>query len=568
MKERSKKERTEIGKRKRRFLAFIIAMLIGCLPTATAFAESLNIDINDDLNKYVGKKIIDGEDTVIWTTRSGAELRVYYYTGGSDPKDDYKKGNNSVSIKVNGQGITDVSMWNVENLNLDGDLLSVTLEKVPGVYTVTFDPNGGKVDTKSALTDASGKLQSLPEPSRSDYDFDGWFDQKSGGTKVTTDTVFTSNTTIYAHWKETCTVTFDANGGKGSMADQSVNKGKDTKLNPNQFTYDGKTFKSWNTKADGSGTTYADEGMIKTEKNVELYAQWGGAEPTGTCKVTFDDNGHGTAPEPQTVNKGEKVKKPENPTAEGYDFGGWFTDDKCTKEYDFDSDVNESFTLYAKWTPKTAGKFAVRFDTQGHGEAPETQYVAEGEKAEKPKDPSADGYDFGGWYEEKECRNKYDFSKPVNEDIDLYAKWTKNDKGSGHDDDDDDDHHNNDTPINPDALVAYYIKNGAVDPKAKIGKQVQGPLADSAFSGARTGGWIKAFDFSMSYDGQNSTVLKDGYIKLYVPAAYIKPGRKFRILGIGPNGVVTYNDTDASDGTVTTPPLNLQGYAFELVYMD
>lgn len=66
-------------------------------------------------------------------------------------------------------------------------------------YTITFDGNGGSV-TPSTATTTDGKLSSLPTPTRDGYQFGGWFTAASGGESVTTDTAFTENATIYAHW--------------------------------------------------------------------------------------------------------------------------------------------------------------------------------------------------------------------------------------------------------------------------------------------------------------------------------------------------------------------------------
>ena len=66
--------------------------------------------------------------------------------------------------------------------------------------------------------------------------------------------------------------------------------------------------------------------------------------------VSFDANGHGTAPGTITVVKGQKVTAPNDPTEEGYTFGGWYKEAACTNAWDFDNDtVNEDITLYAKW---------------------------------------------------------------------------------------------------------------------------------------------------------------------------------------------------------------------------
>ena len=76
-------------------------------------------------------------------------------------------------------------------------------------FTITFDGNGGTPSVGS-MTTTDQKLPSLPSASRSgSYSFKGWYTEKSGGTKITTDTVFSANTTVYAHWTYT-------GGGGGS----------------------------------------------------------------------------------------------------------------------------------------------------------------------------------------------------------------------------------------------------------------------------------------------------------------------------------------------------------------
>ena len=68
-------------------------------------------------------------------------------------------------------------------------------------YTVTFYPNGGSVNPVAATTDSSGKLSSLPTPTRGgNYRFDGWYTEQNGGIKVTLNQVYTADTTLYAYW--------------------------------------------------------------------------------------------------------------------------------------------------------------------------------------------------------------------------------------------------------------------------------------------------------------------------------------------------------------------------------
>ena len=69
----------------------------------------------------------------------------------------------------------------------------------PTEFIVTFDGNGGTPSVGS-MTTTNQKLTSLPSASQSKHSFDGWYTEKSGGTKITKDTVFHTNTTVYAHW--------------------------------------------------------------------------------------------------------------------------------------------------------------------------------------------------------------------------------------------------------------------------------------------------------------------------------------------------------------------------------
>ena len=74
--------------------------------------------------------------------------------------------------------------------------------------------------------------------------------------------------------KETYTVTFNANGGTGTMATQTFTEGEAQALTRNAFTYDGYTFTGWNTVQGGSGASYTDGQTITATADMTLYAQW------------------------------------------------------------------------------------------------------------------------------------------------------------------------------------------------------------------------------------------------------------------------------------------------------
>lgn len=84
--------------------------------------------------------------------------------------------------------------------------------------------------------------------------------------------------------------------------------------------------------------------------NVTVSATFKAATPAAYT-VTFDANGHGTAPSNQTITSSSKASTPTEPTDDGWTFGGWYKEADCTNAWDFDTDtVTADTTLYAKWT--------------------------------------------------------------------------------------------------------------------------------------------------------------------------------------------------------------------------
>ena len=150
--------------------------------------------------------------------------------------------------------------------------VGVVNEPVVQEYAITFDANGGSVSPSSAQT-KNGKLESLPTPTRGGYDFLGWYTQKDGGEKVITDTVFTKDTTIYAHWQKQAaqeyTVTFDANGGSVNPSSATTKDGKLESLpTPTRGGYD---FLGWYTQKDGGDKVTTNTVFTK---NSTIYAHW------------------------------------------------------------------------------------------------------------------------------------------------------------------------------------------------------------------------------------------------------------------------------------------------------
>ena len=167
----------------------------------------------------------------------------------------------------------------------------------PTEFIVTFDGNGGTPSVGS-MTTTDQKLTSLPSASRSgSYSFDGWYTKKSGGTKITTDTVFSANTTVYAHWTYTggggggynppvtyYTLRFETGGGSDIP---SVRETYNAYIDLTQYvpTWRGHTFIGWYSER---SLTNKVSGVYLT-KDMTVYAGWSVDENPNTGANPFTD---------------------------------------------------------------------------------------------------------------------------------------------------------------------------------------------------------------------------------------------------------------------------------------
>lgn len=151
--------------------------------------------------------------------------------------------------------------------------------------SVTFDANGGSVTPASMQTGTDGKLSGLPIPTRTgSYRFDGWFTQAIGGIQITTGTVFTSHTTVYAHWTYTGgnvssgSSSGGSSGGSGGGAASSspaVNAPKDVTT---AAASSAAASAAQEAKASGASTATV---RIKNPGNISLEALLAMADKTG-----------------------------------------------------------------------------------------------------------------------------------------------------------------------------------------------------------------------------------------------------------------------------------------------
>ena len=122
---------------------------------------------------------------------------------------------------------------------------------------------------KGTMPSFKGSTDKAPDENYR-YTFTGWSPEVVAAEEDATYTAQYSATARVFY-----TITFNANGGEGSMEPQRFEVGVDTALNINAFTRENYKFNGWNTAADGSGATYADAGAIlELTGDMTLYAQW------------------------------------------------------------------------------------------------------------------------------------------------------------------------------------------------------------------------------------------------------------------------------------------------------
>ena len=147
--------------------------------------------------------------------------------------------------------------------------LGKAIGESPATYTVTFNSNGGtEIAPKEVVSGL--KIGEPSIPTKKGFTFDGWYEEATLNTKFDFNTPITSNRTLYANWIENkYTLTFDANGGSGTMTPVTDLTGEYT-LPANEFTApSGKQFKGWSLTTDGAIVTKVD-----MTENRTVYAIW------------------------------------------------------------------------------------------------------------------------------------------------------------------------------------------------------------------------------------------------------------------------------------------------------
>ena len=285
----------------------------------------------------------------------------------------------------------------------------------PKRHTVTFDTTGGSEIGQQTVDEGEKAIQPA-NPTREGYDFQGWL---LNGQAYNWNTPITGDITLTASWTEKAptlfTVAFNT-GGASNIPSQKVKEG-DKAARPTDPKRTGYTFTGWQL----NGKDYDWNTPITTD--ILLTATWQKNEtPKPVFYTVKFDTGNGSKIDLQTIQQGGKVKKPADPTLNGYKFVGWQLDGK---DYDFNTAVSKDMTLTAVWEantlPPTVKKHTVTVAL--YDGKTERYEVKDGEKLTLPSNPTRDGYVFDGFIDKD--GNVYDMSKPVVKDLTLTCVWKK-----------------------------------------------------------------------------------------------------------------------------------------------
>ena len=272
-------------------------------------------------------------------------------------------------------------------------------------YTVEFNSNGGS-DVPSQTVKWGDVMEWPEDPVLEGYTLFYWRDDKGNvwfphdeGYYVCGSVAFTAEWEINFYY-----VTFEPLNG-GDDVTHDVEHG-DTITEPT-IEYEGHMFLGW--FRDLQDTTAFDFDTPITS-DLTLYAKW----EINTYWVTFNSCGGENVPSQQIEYLGKAIAP--STTYTGHTLDGWYVDANYSAKFDFDTEITESRTLYAKWT---INQYTVTFSS--NGSVVTTQTVNHGGKASRPTtDPTCEGYTFQGWYLNNE---EYNFNTEVTGSITLTAQW-------------------------------------------------------------------------------------------------------------------------------------------------
>ena len=317
--------------------------------------------------------------------------------------------------------------------------IPVKIGSTPETLLIKYYANNGTNNTTTQIVDYNTTTNLTNNSfTKTGYTFNKWNTKANGtGTNYNNgqSVTLTNNLDLYAQWTPiTYSIKYNANGGTGTMSNQSMTYDVPTNLSNNTFTKEGSTFLKWNTKADGSGTNYYNKEEVSNltttaNETVNLYAIWS----TNSYQIKYYANGGNGTMETQDYNYGTTINLTNNTfTRDGYIFNNWNTkNDGSGTSYTNEQSVTitNNLNLYAQWIPIT---YNIKFNANGGSGTMSNQNVTyDISTTLKENTFTKTGYIFDKWntnsdgsgtnYTDKQ--EIFNLTTIANETINLYAQY-------------------------------------------------------------------------------------------------------------------------------------------------
>lgn len=293
-------------------------------------------------------------------------------------------------------------------------------------YTVSFDAQGGSATSAVATGIAFRDETLLPNASRGNDRFEGWFTQSTGGTRVGgsgdayTPAPNTTTETLFAQWTPGYQLTLDPQNGAAPTS--SVYVSGDPALTLPTVSNGVDRFEGWFDSATGGNKVGNAGDSVSPGADTTLFAQW-----TPGYQITFDSQG-GSAASSLIHISGDTDPLLPTVTRNNYTFDGWYTTSVGGTRVGGPGDAftpTATTTLFARWTPIPL-TFTVNFDAGLGSVTPSSLSYTQGGAALTLPTPSRDDYVFQGWFDAPTLGNKIgDAGDPYTPvaSATLHARW-------------------------------------------------------------------------------------------------------------------------------------------------
>jgi uncharacterized protein (TIGR02145 family)/uncharacterized repeat protein (TIGR02543 family) len=302
-------------------------------------------------------------------------------------------------------------------------------------FKVIFNSNGGIgiMDAQSIVSELSAPLTEN-KFTRTGWTFTGWASTATGTVAYSDKSTYmmgTADVTLYAVWSQKAAfkVTFNGNGGTGTMDAQSIVSEMAAPLTENKFTRTGWTFAGWASTATGT-VAYSDKSTFTMgTADVALYAVW---SQKPAFKVIFNSNGGTGTMDAQSIVSELNASLTENKfTRTGWTFDGWASTAAGTVAYSDKSTYmmgTADVTLYAVWSQKPA--FKLIFNSNGGTGTMDAQSIVSELNALLNENKfTRTGWTFAGWSTTAAGMVLYSDKSTFTmgtADVTLYAVWSIN----------------------------------------------------------------------------------------------------------------------------------------------